>query len=211
MASEPPADGEAGDSELPRPTVAEVHAVLREFGALLGHFASYPPMDSLDDASPAYPDNLIRVLRRECPGGVCCSTFTAADQIVPGRNVSGDIGVILRPGSDRSVLAASPHDIGSRVVNGVRQFPQRPVFRTDLERSIIGRAEDGVNEWIVDDYEPLGIITLGGGWAYGAPVPQSPAMLAETFGVPIYRFDGGRLVRLDGDEWTPVEHSHLYP
>lgn len=198
--------------EFGRPSIAEVHGVLRAHGALLAHFSSYPPMDSLHGQSPRFPHDLIRVLNRQCPGGVCCSTLSASDKVGTDGNASGYIGALLRPASDQSIIVAAPHDIGSRVENGRRVFllPLGPVVRADLENSITLRAENDWNEWVIDQYEPIGVIIVGAGVAYGAG-EQSPQALAELFGFPVYRFDAGRLVRLHGDTWVAAEHGDLYP
>jgi len=204
---------EAGDEVAPqRPSVSEVHEVLRAHGAFLVHFSSFPPMGSLDIEARPYPSDLIAVGNRECPGGICCSTIMPRDNFAGGGNASGYIGLLLRPVSDRSIIAASHEDIGSNVVNGVREYrkPLDPVLKSDLESSITERAENAWNEWIVDDYEPVGVITVGPGAAYGA-VDQTPEQLRETFGFPVYRFDDGRLFRLHGDRWLPADHGELYP
>lgn len=208
--------GEAAGAEAEvasqRPSVSEVHEVLRAHGAFLVHFSSYPPMGSLDSEGRAYPSDLIAVGNRECPGGICCSTITPRDNFAGGGNASGYIGLLLRPVSDRSILAASHEDVGSYVVNGVRQYlrPLAPVLKSDLENSITQRAENAWNEWIVDDYEPVGVITVGEGAACGAGEP-TPEQLRDTFGFPVYRFDDGRLFRLHGDRWLAAEHGELYP
>jgi hypothetical protein len=208
-------DHDAGlveEVEFERPTVAEVHEVLRAHRSLLAHFASYPPMDSGNGKSPVFPDNLIRVFNKQCPGGVCCSTFSASDKLEAGVNVSGYIGVLLRPASGRSIVAVAPGDVGSQYVNGRREFsmPPGPVTRADLERSIRDRSEGDWNEWIVDDYEPIGNITLGVGAAYGKGT-LSPEQLSDIFGYPVYRFEDGQLVRLLGDTWIRADHGDLYP
>lgn len=197
--------------EFARPSIAEVHEVLRAHGALLAHFSSYPPMDSQVGASPRFPDDLIRVLNRQCPGGVCCSAFTPSD-LGAGGNVSGYIGALLRPASDQSIIVAAPHDIGSNVRDGKREFilPLGPVSRAHLESSITERANSEWNEWIVDHYEPVGLITVGEGVGYGAG-KKSPEELRDIFGFPVYRFEAGRLVRLHGDTWVVAEHGELYP
>ncbi len=208
-------DRDAGlveELEFERPSVADVHEVLRAHRSLLAHFSSYPPMDSGHGESPAYPENLIGVFNRQCPGGICCSTFSASDKLDAGVNVSGYIGVLLRPASNRSIVAVALGDVGSRYLNGRREFsmPLGPVTRTDLDKSIRDRSEADWNEWIVDDYEPIGIITLGVGAAYGKGT-QSPEQLFEIFGYPVYRFEDGQLVRLHGDRWIPADHGDLYP
>lgn len=204
---------EAEDEVAPqRPSVSEVHEVLRAHGAFLVHFSSYPPMRSLDCEGLAYPTDLIAVGNRKCVGGICCSTILPRDNFAGGGNASGYIGLLLRPVSDRSIIAASHEDIGSYVVNGVRQYlrPLVPVLRSDLENSITQRAENAWNEWIVDDYEPVGVITVGPGAAYGAG-EQTPEQLRETFGFPVYRFEDGRFFRLHGDRWLEADHGELYP
>lgn len=203
--------GNVEDGDLTRPTVSEVHEVLRTRRALLAHFISDTPMDSAFGNSPGYPDSLLRVLNRQCPGGVCCSTFGATDDPRAGVDVSGTVGVLLRPASDRSVLAASPYDIGSVYKDGVRWFPRplRPLSKVDLANSIDARVEDQWNEWIVDDYVPIGLITLKrNGFSVGTDKCQG---LVETFGYPVYQIDDGRLVRLHGDRWIPADHGDLYP
>lgn len=203
--------GNVEDGDLTRPTVSEVHEVLRTHRVLLSHFISDTPMDSGWGPSPLYPDSLLRVLNRQCPGGICCSTFSAADEPRGGVNVAGSVGVLLRPASDRSVLAAAPHDIGSVYKDGVRYFrrPPKAVSKDDLSNSIEARAEDQWNEWIVDDYVPIGLITLK---RDGFSVQKEKCQdLVETFGFPVYQIRDGRLVRLHGDRWIPADHGDLYP
>lgn len=203
--------GNVEDGDLTRPTVSEVHEVLRTHRVLLSHFISDTPMDSGCGLSPRYPENLIRVLNRQCPGGICCSTFSVTDEPRGGVNVAGSVGVLLRPASDRSVLAAAPHDIGSVYKDGVRWFrrPPKAVSKDDLSNSIEERAADQWNEWIVDDYVPIGLITLE---RYGCSVATKKCQgLVENFGYPVYQIHDGQLVCLHGDRWIPADPGDLYP
>jgi hypothetical protein len=215
-----------------RPELSKVHEFLRRHNSLIVHFSGTPKGGG-SNFNYLFPADLNQVIAGNAMGGVACSVVRPGD-IFHGtgeRNAFGSIGVILDFKSKHSLVAADPHDCGSRVENGVRVVQvERPVITlADLERTFSARISH--NEWIVRDYVVLGIFAIPPCevWALqklphveDLPDYLSQEQFAEgprkltlrelvgTFpNQPILSFHNGqvhRLVPLPG----PIDHAQVY-
>lgn len=111
----------------------------------------------------SFPDDLHYVRDGRACGGLSCSTVMPGDQFEPmPRNSTGSVGVILGLKNILSVKAAHPKDCGSYTdENGDRQVGQQPPLTIEIVRnSITERDAENYNEWVVRDYEMLGLFAM---------------------------------------------------
>ncbi len=197
-----------------RPTRSEVHSVLRENGALLVHFSGNPPMHSGPDPRE-FPDDLKQVEQGKCSSGLSCSTVVAGDGT---DNASGCVGLILCPRSDRSIVAAAYHDMGTRF-DGVRrevqpEYTHKDIDAAALAETISSRGRDSYNEWAVHAFEVAGVFVIEPcyvNWSSKSP-RISISTVAQIFpDLNIYKFAEGSLVRRVNDSWVPAAFEDLYP
>lgn len=206
--------------------------LLREHNALLVHFASITKMSNTRPKEPEpYPDRLLRILESNLDRNqkICTSTVMPGDKFPTSKsldtNATGCIGVILVPNSDISFCCADPADCGSEVKNDVRQCkkcvssPHECTFG-ELENAIINRPTNEYNEWIISDYETLGLFMMPD---FCVPLPDSDAdekyrftdliELNEDFGgYDIYSFHNGEIIIMEGKgpESSVVSHDQIY-
>lgn len=219
-----------------KPALTEVTAFLARHQALIVHFSGAPKGQGRDIY---FPDDLRLALKGEAGTGLSCSVVRPGDEFEhPHRaNAIGCIGVILAANSSDSLVAVSPDDVGSRLIDGVRLAIETDIMPADLESSITNRGRNErtwYNEWVVRDFrviglfaiEPLRISVSGeepdGGWG------DTPEYLREDVGhkitsieiadleryfpdTPIWSFEDDQLVRVDGGRSQPAKHADLYP
>lgn len=216
-------------TEKVKPSIYEVHALLREKKALIVHFSTEGKgrewnqiIQGLTDLerqaaiekniSRFYPGDLLYAINRT-EQSLCASTISANDD--PLLHAMGCIGLILgiqRPASLRAVYAGDDGYLGEDDDRDM-DIPIE-VARDTIEY----RHERGHNEWLVKDYRPLGILALPpfhhfDGRTGGLSITTLDA-IRETFRgkVPVYGFHKGALYKLNDDgSADQVEIATLYP
>jgi len=144
-----------------KPTLSEVHHVLRKHSALIVHFSGAPKGSGVERGH-FYPQDLHHVLEGNAKGGVSCSVVCPTDQFYgTKRNAIGCIGLVLDLVEPNSLVAASSNDCGSIENNGTR-IVQREVDITvsDLENSIADRQLGSHNEWVLRNFRILGVFAV---------------------------------------------------
>jgi hypothetical protein len=214
--------------------VAQGYEFLRRHSALLVHFSG-TPKGAGSNFEYWYPADLQRVIKLEAASGVSCSAVRPGDEFddFNTANATGCIGVVLGLQDKDSLVAADPHDCGSRMEGGVREvFKKRGLTIDDLEETFVKRPNDSYNEWVIKDYVVLGIFAappfrvsvlkvpdfpddLPPWLMDSTPIPAfeqvSVAQLIATFpDLTIFSFLDGNLVSLTEKVVTPVKHSDIY-
>ena len=218
-----------------RPTEQEINCLLRQKSALIVHFSGAPP-GSGSPYDDVYPVDLKKVITGRCQGGLSCSTVMPNDNFsdLKTANATGCVGVILGLKSKNSVKDVHAADCGTYVVNDVRIVPNhRDLSIADLEQTIDARPFGNYNEWVINDYQVLGVFAAAPFfiWALGKPIypPEMPdylcasepqlgitktcpnAISAEFPELKIFSFVGGQLVNFENGRWEPSEHNDQYP
>ena len=178
--------------------MAEVHAFLRRRSGLVVHFSGSPKGVS-SGVHHDYPADLQYILGGHAQGGLSCSVVTPTDVFAGagGRNAFGCIGLIVDLMAPESLVAVGPHDLGSQVVGGVRQYPPQAIGVADLENSLDRRTDH--NEWGVRDFTVRGVLAVAPFEIWNSTSPgwvdqTNLADVAAAFpGLPIFTFFAGRL------------------
>lgn len=200
--------------EVARPDVADVHALLREWGGIVAHFSGIPKGMPCRFNKP-YPQDLLSIIGGSAQGGLSCSVVRCTD-IFDGfyTHAWGCIGVIVRPRSPHSLVGTSPGDLGSSSDDdGDRHCEpaDRDVGLGEVRESLFSRLDVVRNEWVVRDYDVLGILAQP---PYGVETVgkfTTPAQIIESFSPkPIFQFQGSVLVQLS-PERMQVDIGDLYP
>lgn len=147
-----------------RPSVREVYDFLRSHDALIVHFSGVPKGTG-HNTDLEFPEDLRSVINGDAQGGVSCSVVKPGDEFADMRkaNATGCIGVVLGLNSPDSLVAIHPHDCGSWVDdNGNRSaLPMHSITWETMKSTLTNRPTDPrsgrYNEWIVRDYEVLGV------------------------------------------------------
>jgi hypothetical protein len=106
-----------GIGTVTRPSIQEVHEILRKHRALVVHFSSVP---RLDNTEHHFPDDLRYALNNpNMRGGLCCSVVRPGDT---RENAFGTVGLILDLNTNESLIAVSRGDGGATLNQGVRDF-----------------------------------------------------------------------------------------
>lgn len=137
---------------------SEVRQLLSEHGVILVHFSGISRTSQFEDLY--FPDDLKTARAGDLCGGVCCSTLGPRDSYTCTQmNAVGEIGIIINPKSESSVRAASASDAGSwiNVHSGCREVETSKELPEACKESILRRGEAGYNEWVVQDYNTVGI------------------------------------------------------
>lgn len=144
-----------------KPTITEIHQVLRDRSALIVHFSGAPrgagtPQTICKGETP-FPDDLLNVLRSGATTGVSTSTVTPQDRFaLQESRATGFVGVVLGLTSTDSLAYADVRDCGSGISEGKRYFPpEKDIAVADLRFTIDGRQY--YNEWVLRDYGVLGL------------------------------------------------------
>ena len=218
-----------------RPTLQEINDLLRQHTALIVHFSG-TPKGSGSEYDYHYPEDLKKVTAGHCQGGLSCSTVMPNDNFSDLKiaNATGCVGVILGLNSKNSVIDVNAADCGTYVVNDVRIVPNyRDLSIVDLEQTIDDRPSGNYNEWVINDYQVLGIFAAAPFFisVLRKPIylPEMPdylrasepqlgivqtcpiAISAEFAELRIFSFVGGQLVNFENGKWEPFEHNDLYP
>lgn len=151
--------------EAARPRVEEVHKVLTDWGGVIVHFSGVPPGMASGERKD-FPDDLKYVLAGSAQGGISCSTvrpgdtFEFQDLETTRRNSWGCIGVIVRARSPWSLVCVHSSDCGSFVHEGFRYCDQgnNDLSLKEIAESLEARSSNGCNEWVMRDYDCLGVL-----------------------------------------------------
>ena len=129
-------------------TLVEARRVLRQSDVFLIHFSTV-----MQTMGEGYPHDLKYVIAHATTYRPACATIAPTDG---ASRYPGDVGVILDPISDKSILIAHNGDAGSGMTEpGVEGFGQGPSL-DDCENSI-RTPGDRYNEWRIQDYRVQGI------------------------------------------------------
>ena len=146
-----------------RPTYADVRALLKSCEGLIVHFSTSPSMHA--DPLGHYPRDLHTALTSTCcrNGGLSCSVVTPNDPFSGDTPfVPGYIGIILDPREPYSIVSCSRGDGGDirdlQTCAVMGEFQDVDLSVDELRSTITGRT--GYNNWLVKDYEILGILAL---------------------------------------------------
>jgi hypothetical protein len=144
-----------------RPKVEEVHKALNAWGGIVVHFSGVPPGTSTG-LNLQFPDDLKHVLMGNAQGGISCSTVRPGDNFEgPCRNSWGCIGVIVRGRTPWSLVGVDAHDCGSHMgPDGLRACAQadNDMGIEEVVRSLKDRSTIDCNEWVMRDYDVLGLL-----------------------------------------------------
>jgi hypothetical protein len=195
-----------------KPKVDEVYRLLARHGALVVHFSGAKGSEARPERW--FPSDLRTVIEGRAAGGISCSTVTGKDTY---DSSWGSIGVIVGMADSQSLIAAHPHDCGSReeIVNDqITRIVERErdLSPVDLEKTIVER--DGYNEWVMRNTPILGIFVQAPCVAedkQGDPRKFSLEELASLFpGLQIYTFINSQIVRLVPPPPEEVSHADIY-
>lgn len=133
-------------------THRELLAKLDARQALIVHFSAHAVMrDDLD-----YPTDLQQVLAEKEPWPLSCSVLTPGHYM----DVTGSVGVILRPRTVEDVLSVHHDDAGAYDVAGANQSRGVALSDATFDTSIDDTVPGAYNEWRVRGARPVGIFVL---------------------------------------------------
>jgi hypothetical protein len=205
---------------VPRPTVAEVHAALVAWRGLIVHFSGVPKLLS-SGFSGVFPDDLRNVRDGNAQGGISCSTVRAGDvfeNTEGNRNSNGCVGLIVRSRSPWSLVGVAVGDAGSSVdpitMERTCWHANLPLQIDEVQWDLDGRMPDGCNEWVMRDYDVLGLLAQLPLHVHQYGTKATPDELRYAAdGLPIYTFRGGVLNEVDSQLalTRAVPICELYP
>src|SRR5262249_11671848 len=146
--------------QLHKPDVTEVYEFLRSRNAFIVHFSGTPKGSG---GGKWFPNDLRHVIEGRAMGGLSSSLVRPGDNFRGfKRNATGSIGVILGLQSKASLVAVDPSDCGSiEDEQGNRTVQnERDITMEDLARTLDARAVGDYNEWIIRNYDLLGIFAV---------------------------------------------------
>ncbi len=147
--------------QVSRPNVSDVHKALNTWGGVIVHFSGVPAGVSTG-LNLQFPDDLKYILAENAQGGISCSTVRPGDTFEGYyRNSWGCIGVIVRSRTPWSLVCVHAHDDGSRMgPDGLRVCTQMDsdLSLEEVGRSLQERSATDCNEWVMRDYDVLGIL-----------------------------------------------------
>ena len=217
-----------------RPPIVDIYSLLRANNAFIVHFSGFGKGAGNPFPRVYYPADLQNVITGGALGGVSCSVIGSADKIgfQPDANATGCIGVVLGLRTPLSLMNASAGDCGSHVnANGTRAANPSPLSIQDLQATLDNRDPDSYNEWVIGDYEVLGIFFADPAYvAEPQSVPQIAGVSSHILGTTangyrlesladvianhpnqrIFRFNAGALEEFVAAGWTPAAHSNIY-
>lgn len=114
-----------------------------------------------------YPKDLRHCIAGGAQGGLSCSVIRADDHfdITNGFHptCTGSIGVIVRPRGAKSIVWAQAVDLGTHKDSTsirVSGYEHLDLSLGDLAVSLTDRQPNRYNEWVVQDYDVIGIIAI---------------------------------------------------
>jgi hypothetical protein len=218
-----------------RPRIAEVHALLQKYNALVVHFSGSPRgLGKQRGTTNLYPNDLLHVIAGRAQGGISCSVVWPGDNFHGmDRNATGCVGVIVRFRSPDSLIAAGASDVGSFEDEfGVRHAcSPAEISADDLYKTLTERTT--YNEWVVKDYDIVGVIAVAPFeiWHLAEDVispADMPAYLkveaiesitttdidcvkAQFPDLPLYTLSSSAVLLHTANAWIPALHPDIYP
>jgi len=193
-----------------RPNVQEIEALLREHEALIIHFSSFKADENRPDR--VFPNDLQNAIAKKDMELSCCVIGSRDDY---EKHSFGDIGIILRLKTPNSLVAADPNDCGSLEEEDERGHVRRTVPMNKLRDLSLEQLTETLtkrtdhNEWVVRDYEVLGIFAHPPGRANDRIFRVQD--LCEIFpGRPIFSFKDGSIYRCYPGPPTAIGHADIY-
>lgn len=179
----------------------DIRSVLRTHRALIVHFSGTPRGIGAGQVRSDFPQDLLDVMANAGSWEVPCSTASPG-QSRDDSHFLGEIGLILRCRDGASLLGVCEQDAGSSYdpVAGKRHIGtcKTPTV-ANCNWSIEQRC--GHNEWIVSNYDPVGLFTdrpFPHVWDTPTNLQRTmlPAEVAAFGGLPLLYFDGTDLVQV---------------
>lgn len=150
-----------------RPSLDSVVDLLANWGGLVVHFSGTPPMGDGIVCGNLYPKDLHHCISGAAQGGLSCSVIRSDDHydVTNGNHPTcvGSIGVIVRPRSAASIVWAQAADLGTHkdsTLIRVSGYEHLDLSLEDLALSLTGRQSNRYNEWVVRDYDVIGIFAI---------------------------------------------------
>lgn len=119
------------------------------------------------DTGRLYPKDLHHCISGGAQGGLSCSVIQPDDayDVTNGNhaNCIGSIGVIVRPRSAESIVWARAFDLGTNkdsTLKRVSVYEPLDLSLEELAASLTDRPPDRHNEWVVRDYDVIGIFAV---------------------------------------------------
>lgn len=203
-----------------KPELDEVNTLLRERNGLIVHFSGCPKGVGGTHSPVPFPGDLQLVLSGGAQSGLSCSVVLPGDCFDRFRDdckATGTIGVVVRLNAKGSLVAADVKDCGSSTdETGFRWATEKDITISSLKNTIEGR--ERYNEWVVRDYQPLGLFVAGPMqvWDLNSKAEGGQDSIADARpitlcelrghfpGQPIYTFYRGQVVCL-------LEQGYFYP
>ncbi len=219
-------ESELGSSYPAKPGTEEIFHFLSRNQALIVHCSGTPK--GVGPGTHFYPRDLRNVCEGAAQGGISCSLLQPGDRFHGvGRHSTGTVGLVIVPSSSESIVAVSAHDAGSRVVDGVRVVTHECDIKVDDLEQSLNRRGDRYNEWVVRDFEVVGIFVADPAATWqGVPMQMpggvSPAIInqevditvsqvaADFDGLPIYTLSVAGVLQWKASQWHPAAHSEIY-
>lgn len=145
-----------------RPSIRDVHALLKAFNGLIVHFSGCPKGAGKDRGlAHLYPNDLKHVINGHAQGGISCSIVRPGDCFVgTERNATGCIGVIVDLVVPESIVGAQIGDGGSgEDESGNRSMESQLIITADDLRATLNRGNT-YNEWVIANYRIFGILAV---------------------------------------------------
>ncbi len=133
-------------------THQELLAKLSARQALIVHFSAHAVMRAGLD----FPTDLQQVLAEKEPWPLSCSLLTPGHHM----DVTGSVGVILKPRTVEDVLSVHHDDAGAYNVAGTNQSRGAALLDATFDASIYDTVRGAYNEWRVRGAVPVGIFVL---------------------------------------------------
>lgn len=220
--------------ELLKPEIPEIHSVLAKYNGLIVHFSGAPKGSGADRDNP-FPKDLQHVINGCAQGGISCSIVMPGDNFYGiDRNATGCVGVVIDLQTSKSLVAVDSSDCGS-IENdeGVRIVAcECDITSTEVDESITRRKRTSYNEWVVRNFNVIGIFATQPYEVSKRQIPDFPPempdylrstgsetgigsvsieQICRTFpDKPIFGFQGSEITKLSGNQWIGIQHNEIY-
>ena len=182
--------------------LTEIQNVLRTHRALIVHFSGTPRGIGDGQNRPDFPQDLHEVIANAGSWEIACSTASSG-QNRAGGHFLGEFGLILRCRDGASLLGVCNQDAGSfyNAAAGKRHIGEcDPPTVASCHWSITQRIRH--NEWILANYEPVGLFFDG---SFPHHVWDTPTKFQrEVLAAEVKAFIGLPLLYFDGDDLREV-------